>query len=88
MFKELQFDSSHLSLGSDGLEPDLNRLQLLPGNLAHQVPIPDRIGELLLNSTYVVEEGLVVLNLLIQNSSCFFIKLGWDVIPINESLIT
>ena len=88
VFQELQFDGPHLSLGSDGLQSDLDGLKLLSWNLAHKLPVSHSCCKLLLDSPNVSEEGLVVLNLLVQDGSSLLIKLGWDIISVNESLAT
>ena len=88
VLQELQFDRPHLSLGSDGLQSDLDGLKLLSWHLAHKLAISHSCGELLLDCPNVSEEGLVVLNLLVQDSSSLLIKLGWDIISVYESLAT
>ena len=88
VLEELQLDRPHLGLGSDGLKPNLNRLKLFPWNLAHKLPVPHGRGKLLLHCPDVSEEGLVVLNLLVEDGRGLLIKLGWDIISVNESLAT
>ena len=88
VFEELQLDRPHLGLGSDGLKPNLDRLKLLSRNLAHQLTVPHGRGKLLLHCPDVSEEGLVVLNLLVEDGRGLLIKLGWDIISVNESLAT
>ena len=88
VLQELQLDRPHLSLGSNSLQSDFNGLKLLSWHLANQLAIPHSCGKLLLDSSDISEEGLVVLNLLVEDGSRLLIKLGWDIISVNESLAT
>ena len=86
MLQELEFDSSDVGPGSNLLEPLGHGFQLLLGNLGRQVGVANSIAELFLDRVEVPEEGLVVLDLLVQNGCSLFVEMCGHIVCVDEGL--
>ena len=73
-------------LGSDALESGVNGLNLLSGNLVNQWAVVHCIDKLLLNGLDVLEEGLVVLDLLVKHGGRLLVELAGDVVTVDQAL--
>ena len=73
-------------LGSDPLESGVNGLNLLSGNLVNQRAVVHCIDKLLLDRLDVLEEGLVVLDLLVEHGGRLLVELAGDVVSVDQAL--
>ena len=80
MLQEFQPHSPDVSLVADTLQPLSHGIQLSSGNLTHQRAGGEGPGELLLDRGIITEEGLVVLNLLVEDSCGLLVELGGNVV--------
>ena len=75
-----------LYLGSDALKSGINGLDLFPRNLVNKRAVVHCIDKLLLDRLNVLEEGLVVLDLLVEHGGRLLVQLAGDVVTIDEAL--
>ena len=86
MLQEFESHSSDIRLVANALEPVGHGVQLCPGNLSHQGAGGHGLGKLALARRVITEEGLVVLNLLVEDGGRLLVELRRDVILVDQSL--
>lgn len=86
VLQELEPDCPDVCLGPDLLEPPGHGLQLLLGDGGDQVGVPDGVGELVLDRVEVPEEGLVVLDLLVEDGGRLLVEVGGHIVGVDQGL--
>ena len=87
VFQELELDGPDVRQLADLLEPLGHALQLLLGDLGRLVRVvPESVAELLLDGAEIPEEGLVVLDLLVEDSGGLLVQVRGNVVGVDQGL--
>ena len=85
MLQKFESDCSDFRFGSDFIEADSQRLQLLSWNLRDVRTRRKGIGKLFLDGIQILEEGSVILDLLVEDGRGLLVQLGRHVVGVDQS---